>query len=62
MEKKNKHPEILASSTAILHPGNQALIKNGAIPIQEDWDGVIPVQATKTTAEMIFEQASLFDV
>lgn len=45
------------------YPGNQALIKNGAIPISDDWDGYIPEQQqTKKSTEETFEQASLFDV
>lgn len=44
------------------YPGNQALIKMGAIPIHEDWDGVIPSRITKTMPEEVFEQASLFDI
>lgn len=43
------------------YPGNQALIKKGAIPIREDWDGVIPAQPANGKTEMIFEQASLFE-
>lgn len=48
-----------------LYPGNQALIKNGATPIDEDWNGVIPAQPVKSQKsqnEMIFEQTSLFDL
>lgn len=44
------------------YPGNQALIKNGAIPIRKDWDGVISAQPAKAKTELIYEQASLFDV
>lgn len=44
------------------YPGNQALIKNGATPIGEDWNGVIPAQPAKVETEMTFEQISLFDV
>jgi predicted Rossmann fold nucleotide-binding protein DprA/Smf involved in DNA uptake len=44
------------------YPGNQALIKNGAFPISEDWNGGIPEQVGKPTAEETYEQASLFDI
>ena len=43
------------------YPGNQALIKSGAVPIREDWDGEIPAQAVQTVQGEVFEQASLFD-
>lgn len=43
------------------YPGNQALIKNGAIPINDDWDGIIPEQIKAPTPSGIYEQASLFD-
>lgn len=43
------------------YPGNQELIKRGAIPIGDHWDGRIPDQSPKPTAEKQFEQASLFD-
>ncbi len=44
------------------YPGNQALIKSGAIPIGEDWNGIVPEQGKKTTATETYEQASLFDM
>ena len=44
------------------YPGNQALIKNGAFPIQDDWNGYIPEQLGKSVAEETYEQASLFDI
>ena len=44
------------------YPGNQALIKNGAFPIGDDWDGNIPEQGGNPTAEETYEQASLFDI
>lgn len=43
------------------YPGNQALIKKGAIPISEHWDGSIPKQISKTYVENKYEQFSLFD-
>lgn len=44
------------------YPGNQALIKNGAVPISEDWDGIIPEQISKPGTEEKYVQASLFDM
>ena len=44
------------------YPGNQALIKNGAIPIGNDWDGSIPEQRKKVDTSEVYEQASLFDM
>ena len=44
------------------YPGNQALIKKGAIPIDDNWDGTIPKWSAKVSAEEQYEQASLFDV
>lgn len=43
------------------HPGNQALIKNGAVPISEDWDGKIPEQISKPCTEEKYVQPSFFD-
>lgn len=43
------------------YPGNQALIKNGAIPISEDWDGKIPEQISKPCTEEKYVQPSFFD-
>lgn len=43
------------------YPGNQALIKMGALPIREDWDGKIPVQTPVSPMEDSYEQISLFD-
>lgn len=42
------------------YPGNQALIKKGAIPIGNDWDGKILDQIPKTSEEK-YKQTSLFD-
>lgn len=44
------------------YPGNQALIKNGAVPISEDWDGRIPEQISKPCIEEKYVQPSLFDI
>lgn len=44
------------------YPGNQELIKNGAIPIGNDWDGAIPEQQKKAATSEVYEQASLFDM
>ena len=44
------------------YPGNQALIKKGAVPISEDWDGIIPEQTYKSYTEDKYEQVSLFDI
>lgn len=44
------------------YPGNQALIKKGAIPINDNWDGTIPEQTTNSSVEETYEQASLFDM
>lgn len=44
------------------YPGNQALIKNGAIPVSDDWNGVIPEPTKKLPATETYEQASLFDM
>ena len=44
------------------YPGNQALIKNGAVPINEDWDGRIPEQISKPCTKEKYVQASLFDI
>lgn len=44
------------------YPGNQELIKNGAIPIGNDWDGTIPEQQKKAATSEVYEQASLFDM
>ena len=43
------------------YPGNQALIKNGAAPISEDWDGKIPEQISKPCTEEKYVQPSFFD-
>lgn len=43
------------------YPGNQALIKNGAVPISEDWDGKIPEQISKPCTEEKYVQPSFFD-
>ena len=42
------------------YPGNQALIKNGAIPISETWDGKIPEQTSTSMKAESYEQTSLF--
>ena len=44
------------------YPGNQALIKKGAIPIGDDWNGQLPEQSPKVLVEEQYEQASLFDI
>lgn len=44
------------------YPGNQALIKSGAIPVSNDWNGVIPKPTKKLPATETYEQASLFDM
>ncbi len=44
------------------YPGNQALIKKGAVPISEDWDGSIPELISKPCTEVKYVQASLFDM
>lgn len=44
------------------YPGNQALIKKGAIPIGDDWNGQLPEQPPKVLVEEQYEQASLFDI
>lgn len=44
------------------YPGNQALIEKGAIPINDNWDGIIPKQISKTNVENKYEQFSLFDI
>lgn len=43
------------------YPGNQELIKNGAVPISEDWDGKIPEQISKPCTEEKYVQPSFFD-
>lgn len=44
------------------YPGNQALIKTGAIPIDDNWDGCIPEQITKSPPSETYEQTSLFGI
>lgn len=44
------------------YPGNQALIEQGAIPIDHDWDGEIPEQMHNVPAKESYEQVSLFDI
>lgn len=44
------------------YPGNQALIKSGAIPINDDWNGIIPEPTKKSPVTETYEQASLFDM
>ena len=44
------------------YPGNQALIKKGAVPISKDWCGIIPEQTSKSYTEDKYEQVSLFDI
>jgi len=43
-------------------PGNRELIKMGAIPIGDDWNGIIPKQPAKSAPEESYEQISLFDI
>ncbi len=43
------------------YKGNQALIQNGAIPIDENWDGDV-LASCYTQAEAQSEQLSLFDI
>jgi len=43
------------------YPGNQALIKKGAVPIGDDWDGKIPERTSREITKEHFEQVSLFD-
>ena len=42
------------------YPGNQALIENGAIPIDENWDGGLPDEMSKEMTSETYEQTSLF--
>lgn len=42
------------------YPGNQALIENGAIPIDENWDGGLPNEMSKEMTSETYEQTSLF--
>lgn len=42
------------------YPGNQALIKLGAIPIDENWDGQIPQPIAPVEIEEAYEQTSMF--
>lgn len=42
------------------YPGNRALIKNGAIPIDENWDGRIPEERSEVITSETYEQTSLF--
>lgn len=44
------------------YPGNQALLKNGAIPIDENWDGTIPEQTPSIAPTETYQQTSLFDM
>ena len=41
------------------YPGNKALIEKGAIPIPNDWNGIIPEKSQ--TVEK-YEQTSIFDL
>lgn len=45
-----------------MYPGNQELIKMGAIPIDDNWDGVIYEHTTNSASEEKYEQTSLFDI
>jgi hypothetical protein len=47
----------------VLYPGNQALIKNSAIPINDNWDRHIEDQlpAERISEEATYEQAPLFE-
>ena len=44
------------------YPGNQALIQNGAVPINETWDGLLPEPTSTPMPSESYEQTSLFDV
>lgn len=44
------------------YPGNRALIEEGAIPINESWDGLIPQWTPKDEKPETYEQVSLFDM
>ena len=44
------------------YPGNQALIRQGAAPIGDDWDGTLPEKAHSIPQSETFEQVSLFDM